>query len=150
MPVEFKLHMNLNIDKLTALTKERITDALGEIGAIVEGDAKRLCPVDRGQLRASIHHKLEKWNVLRIGTSQVTYGAPVEFGSMPHTPPFEPIRAWAKRHGIEEAAWAIWQKIRMEGTPAQPYLRPAIFNNQKIIARILMNAMREAAAATKK
>lgn len=143
----YKMERTIKIDlkRLTEETKVEIEEAMSTIGAIIEGDAKRLCPVDQGTLRASLHYRMEKWNVLLVGTSQVTYAAAVEFGSMPHTPPFEPIREWAKRHKIEDAAWAIWQKIREEGTPSQPYLRPAIHNNNAVIARILAFAMRDAA-----
>lgn len=158
MPTEFKLTMNLNIEKLTELTKQHITGALEEIGAIVEKDAKHLCPVDRGQLRASIKHKLEKWNILRIGTSQITYAAAVEFGTPPHGPPIDPAKGieespigeWAKRKGIPEAAWAIWWHIFHHGTQPHPYLRPALFNNEKLISQILAKAMVAAAKAAKK
>ena len=104
MPTEFKFHMNLNIDKLTALTKQFVSEALLEMGSIVEEDAKRLCPVDRGTLRSSIQHKLEKWNILRVGTSQSTYAAAVEYGTPPHGPPVDPAK------GIEESPIGEWAK----------------------------------------
>lgn len=157
MAAEFTLKLNLNIDKLTDLTKQYVGEALVAAGAIVEGDAKRLCPVDQGHLRASIHHKMEKWNIVKVGTSEVTYAAAVEFGTPPHGPPIDPVKGiedspigeWAKRKGIPEAAWPIWWKIYHHGTKPHPYLRPAIFNNEKLITQMVANGMKKAARKTK-
>ena len=158
MAVEFKLKLNINIDNLTAFTKEYVAEALEAGGALVEAEAKRLCPVDRGHLRASIEHKVEKWNIVRVGTNQITYAAAIEFGTPPHGPPIDPkkgieespIGEWAKRKGIPELAWPIWWQIYHHGTQPHPYLRPAIFNNQKTITHMIKIAMIEAAQASKK
>lgn len=149
MAFSYEKKIHLNIEKLNDLIKEKISGALEAGGALIEADAKHNCRVDQGHLRASIHFKLEKWNILRVGSS-LSYAAPVELGSMPHTPPFEPIEEWAKRHGIEEHAWAIWQKIRTEGTQPHPYLRPAIHQNESVIMYLLKQAMDEAARESKK
>lgn len=57
--------------------------ALARSAISVEGAAKRLCPVDTGRLRSSIHHELgqdSRGLVARIGTD-VEYAAHVEFGT---------------------------------------------------------------------
>lgn len=56
----------------------------------------------------------------------------IEYGTLPHTPPIEPIRSWAKRklgvseNEVDNVAWGIVNKIKKEGTEAQPFIRPAI------------------------
>ncbi|WP_457556329.1 hypothetical protein [Candidatus Pyrohabitans sp.] len=54
------------------------------------------------------------------------YAAFIEYGTEPHMPPVEPLKRWAKRHGMDEkAGWAIAMKIKKEGTEPKPFLRPA-------------------------
>ena len=74
---------------------------------LVEGDAKRMCPVDTGRLRASITHEIERSGdevIGRVGTN-VEYGVYVEYGTS-----------------------------RMS---AKPYLRPSLENNKRKIAQLL-------------
>lgn len=101
-----------------------------------------------GTLRDSIHHLVKDWDEVHVGSSRVSYAAAVEFGSVPHAPPFEPIARWAKRKGLPKAAWPIWQKIREEGTQPHPFMRPAIHRNHEKIAQLLKQAMRDAAKET--
>lgn len=94
--------------------------------------AKRRAPVDTGRLRASINlfpeAKLASEYLLVCG---VDYGVYVEYGTSPHYPPISPLKRWS-RHvlGDEEAAYAVRGKIAKQGTPAQPFFRPA-FNEVK-------------------
>lgn len=65
------------------------------------------------------------------GTFEWGYNAPharpVEHGSIPHYPPIEPLKGWARRVlGDESAAYAVQQKIGKHGTPPQPFVRPGI------------------------
>ena len=74
---------------------------------LVERDAKRMCPVDTGRLRASLSHEIERskdGTVGRVGTN-VEYGVYVEYGT---------------------------RKMS-----AKPYLRPALENNKGKIKRLL-------------
>lgn len=58
--------------------------------------------------------------------SPLQYAAPLEFGTSPHAVPIDPLKKWAKRKlGDEDAAWAIANKIKKEGTNAHPFMRPA-------------------------
>lgn len=124
--IKYKGPPKRSVEELEREFKQIVADELLMGGYRIERMAKRLVPVDMGRLRASIHTERDSWNRVRVGTD-VSYAKPVEYGSVPHTPPFEPIKKWARRHGIEEAAWAIWQKIRKYGTDPHPYLRPAFF-----------------------
>ncbi len=96
----------------------------------IEREAKKDCPVDLGITRASVHHDLKNLvgQVIVDGA-----GAWLEFGTRPHTPPFQPIYEWVGRVlGIggddteqEEVTWAIIKNIEQYGTPARPFLFPA-------------------------
>jgi HK97 gp10 family phage protein len=54
--------------------------ALGTIGLVAEGYAKRLCPVDTGRLRGSITHTQMDEDTEVIGTN-VEYAPYVELGT---------------------------------------------------------------------
>ena len=74
---------------------EDVTKALEIIGQLGEGEAKRLAPVDTGNLRRSLTHELG-----RSGLNQyVRIGSNVEY--------------------------AVFQELGTRYHPAQPYLRPA-------------------------
>ncbi len=69
-------------DKLSGkLSPGKLETILDKGALMIEGDAKRLCPVDTGRLRASIDvQKPSRW-VRSIGTS-VEYAPYQEFGTM--------------------------------------------------------------------
>lgn len=74
------------------------------VGEFVEGAAKLRCPVDTGNLRGSINHKVIRFDLVRIGT-------PVEY--------------------------APYVELGTRYQAAQPYLRPAVYENKAEIKRIL-------------
>ncbi|HEY0891267.1 MAG TPA: HK97-gp10 family putative phage morphogenesis protein [Nocardioides sp.] len=96
--VELRLKAKAEIDRLLNAPDGPIAAEMLRIGARIERDAKRACPVDTGRLRASITHKVERDDQgvsVRIGTG-VTY--------------------------------APWVELGTSRTPAQPFLRPALAN----------------------
>lgn len=55
----------------------------------------------------------------------------IEFGTAPHFPPVDAIRAWCVRKGIDPgAAYPIARAIAERGTPERPFMRPA-YESQK-------------------
>ena len=62
------------------LNEQGLTRVLDKAALIVENEAKQLCPVDTGTLRASIHTEKRGKNarIVRAGTDYAEY---VEFGS---------------------------------------------------------------------
>lgn len=81
-------------------------------------------PVDRGRLRASIEvERIDKG--ARVFTN-VAYAKFVEVGTMPFTPPLEPLKEWGRRIGNEEIGVAVWNKIRNQGIRPQPFFKPGI------------------------
>ena len=86
------------IDKLQAAMKampkivaEELGKAVRDLVLLVEGEAKRLCPVDTGNLRASITPVIESWAEGYVGTN-TNYAPYVEYGTrkMPAQPFLEP------------------------------------------------------------
>jgi len=88
-------------------------------------DGRMRATTDEGQLLGSgkVYHsnKIHK----------IVYDAPhseaVEYGARAHWMPIAPLKRWAKRKLRNEgAAYPIQKKIAKEGTPPQPFLRPAM------------------------
>ena len=105
---------------------EAIRKALEQSCLIVEGDAKVRCPVDSGQLRQSINHKVED----RTGqvSTNVEYAPYVEIGT----------GIYSSEGGGRQTPWAYqdangeWH--RTSGSKPQPFMKPALEQNtSKII-----------------
>ena len=130
-------HKKSRWEEIPKVIQDQIGDILEAGGFMVEADAKRLCPVDTGRLRASIHTRKESWNTVIVGTD-VEYAPYVEYGTPPHMPPVEALKSWASRHKMgEKAAWALAKKIEKLGTQPQPFMRPALRANKQKIEDLL-------------
>lgn len=113
-------------DELEAL-QDDITEAIDagvELTAVqVEGSAKENAPVDTGALRASI--RFEQISTARyIVGSSIDYADDVEFGTSPHV--ITPDEAEALRFPGEDGEPVFAMRVEHPGTPAQPFLRPAL------------------------
>ena len=101
-----KLVFNKNLSN--GLLK-KLADAAEIIGAFVEGEAKLRCPVDTGNLRQSITHRVilndSEFTVKAIIFTNVDYAPYVCFGT-----------------------------IKMD---AQPFLRPALLENKQQIIKFI-------------
>ncbi|HCY77740.1 MAG TPA: hypothetical protein DHV28_17655 [Ignavibacteriales bacterium] len=132
---------------------ERIYDALEAAGALVEGEAKLLCPVDLGNLESSINHKLvREENEVRIGTP-VEYAPYVEFGTGENAENGQgrkggwffvsdrpQLAGWLKPLGTTKDGKYLYFTY---GNKPHPFLRPALKNNIKNINRIFQEALRK-------
>ncbi len=102
---------------------------IGKSMTVIEGDAKDLCPVDKGELRDSIHSDTKKVpsGVRGACGTNKEYAAYPEFGtgqrgSESPSPPKAPIG-----NGYRED-WA--------GMPAQPYLYPSLMQNKDTVKEL--------------
>lgn len=90
----------------------------------VEASAKRLAPVDDGELRADLQAIKIAAGVYSVGSTK-KYAAPTEYGSRPHpiTPngPYPLVFYWEKK-----GRWVSTERVEHPGTPSQPFLRPAL------------------------
>jgi len=89
----------------------------------VEGTAKRHAPVESGTLRHSIEARRLNIGRWAVGSS-VDYAADVEYGTAPHV--ITPDDADALRFPGPDGDPVFAQHVDHPGTPAQPYLRPAL------------------------
>lgn len=98
---------------------------LHALGAAIAADAAAGCPKDSGELAESIGYEVQGRTV-RVG-SDLRYAAAVEFGSRGHVIFGRPmLRFFWERAG----AWVSFRRVNHPGTPAQPYLRPALFRQR--------------------
>jgi HK97 gp10 family phage protein len=109
---------------------EQMYDALELCGQLVEDSAKLLVPVDTGNLRGSITHKLmREENEVRIGTA-VEYAPYIEFGT----------GEFAENGQGRKGGWFYvddkGNKHFTFGNKSQPFLRPALYNNKSNIDKI--------------
>lgn len=97
-----------------------------EIRDQAQRNLKQLDAFDTGDLYGSIEVSISKRGLAIAVGSKAAYAPYVEFGTSPHFPPLEPIRAWCRSRGIpEEAAFPIARAISERGTPERPFLYPA-------------------------
>lgn len=105
-------------DEVLAALQEAAERALEKCGLVAEGHAKRLAPVDTGNLRNSITHKVDPEEpAVYIGTNS-EYGAYVELGTGKYYPGGRPT-PWKYQDANGNWHWTA-------GNKAQPYLKPAV------------------------
>lgn len=102
--------------------------ALVKGGLLVERDAKILCPVDTGRLRASITHRLEGAGTnepaVEVGTN-VEYAPFVEFGHA----------------GREAGKTRSGATVYTGGARAKPFLFPAFNANKDKVKQLVADAI---------
>ena len=145
-----------NIDKLLKKLKRMdmdVNDTLMPIMArqakFVQGTAKDLSPVDLGQLRNSIltTTRTSKYKVTALVHTNTEYAAYVEFGTgkVGETTPVA-----NKYHGplsYKQTKWKAripdvgWRYVA--GQPAQPFLYPALKNNESKVRDNIANELKE-------
>lgn len=137
-----------NLAQLKKVVPQFVKDAVNEHAINVQSQAKRNITdapaVDTGRLRSSV--KVDTFSNgfgKRVGTD-LGYGAYVEFGTGPHFPPLDPIREWARRHGLpESAAYPIALAISRRGTPAKAWLFPAFEAERPKFDDVIRDAWRK-------
>ena len=117
----------IKLDNISSnVLPDAIRKALEQSCLIVEGDAKTKCPVDSGQLRQSINHKVED-NAGWVSTN-VEYAPYVEIGT----------GIYSTEGGGRQTPWvykdAKGEWHRTSGSKPQPFMKPALEQNtSKII-----------------
>lgn len=113
-----------------AVVRKEILKTTHAAVGLIERNVKRYTPVGAtGELQqgvAGIVTELSdgvEGRVTVVGTA-AGYVEPVEFGSVPHWPPVEPIRLWVRRvkgtppEEVPRVAFLVSRKIARVGTPA--------------------------------
>ena len=128
-------------EKLDSITDEQsLYRALGKACALVERSAKQKAPKGTGELRNSITSKVEKQGSEMVGTvfTPLEYAPYVEFGT----------GIFAEEGGRTDVPW-VYQDDEGEwhstsGQSPQPYMRPALYENQKQIKEIVRKELTDA------
>ena len=108
--------------------------ALEKCGLIAEGYAKRMCPVDTGNLRNSITHQVDISELLcRIGSNS-EYAVYVELGTGIYYP------GGRQTPWVYQDAHGNWHLTN--GQRAQPYLKPAVADHVAQYKRIIGEEMK--------
>lgn len=108
----------------------RIKGAMYRACLYVEGEAKRLCPVDDGQLRQSITHDVE------VSASGVTgyVGTNVEYAPYVH----QGTGVYSSDGGGRQTAWvyrtAEGKFYKTKGQKPKPFLKQAMLKSKNNIA----------------
>lgn len=122
----------INLDKLNYklenLANLNVSKALNRACLVVENEAKRLCPVDTGDLRNSINHEVHN-NVGIVGTNK-EYAPYVEFGT----------GIFAVEGNGRDTPWS-YQDDKGEwhttvGQKPQPFLETAIQTKKKLVIKV--------------
>ena len=129
----------LNLDRLLSkfdnLQDIDLTEPLNKACLLVENDAKRKCPVDTGQLRASITHEVEGQTGI-VGTN-VEYAPYVEYGT----------GIYARDGNGRQTPWSYQRAdgkwITTKGQKPQAFLEPALLENENKIKRLFKEAIEE-------
>lgn len=112
-----------------------VEKALEECGLVAEGYAKKLAPVDTGNLRNSISHKVDPEEpAVYVGTNNL-YAAYQEFGTGIYT------------EGGRDTPWVYqdekgnWHWTR--GNKAQPFLKPAVADHARQYRQIIEQELKK-------
>ena len=132
MDVEFINHS----EEVLATFRQAAIRALEECGLVGEGFAKRLCPVDTGNLRNSISHKVDEGEPAAYIGTDVEYGAYVELGTGQYYTGGRPT-PW-----VYQDARGNWHWTR--GNRAHPFLKPAVADHTKTYSNIIKSELENA------
>ena len=117
--------MNINFidnsEEVLDALHEAAERALEKCGLTAEGYAKKATPVDTGNLRNSISHKVQK-DTMYVGTN-VEYAPYVEFGTGKYYPGGRPD-PWVYRD--EKGNWH-----RTIGVKAKPFIKPSVADHKQ-------------------
>lgn len=123
------------VNKLDKLSDIDIEDTLNKACILVENDAKINCPVDSGQLRASITHEVRDKTGI-VGTN-VEYAPYVEYGT----------GIYAKDGNGRQDRWSYqdaegaWHST--VGQQPQPFLEPALLTNEDEIINLFEDKIKQ-------
>ncbi|MEI6221183.1 MAG: hypothetical protein WCP97_00565 [bacterium] len=126
--------------------EQPIKQSLSTIVTVITIEAqnriKEYAPHNTGQLKQGIQRTITtSSNITGKVYPSTAYAAPIEDGSRPHWAPIEPLKIWAKQHGMKEnAAYAIQKKIAKNGTKARPFFAPAIADVERQASKTLEDA----------
>lgn len=130
------VHIDLtdNSPEILSASREAALRALEACGLTAEGYAKKLCPVDTGNLRNGITHAVDDGELAAyIGTNS-EYGAYVELGTGKYYPGGRPT-PW-----VYQDAKGDWHMTH--GQRAKPFVKPAVADHRQTYRKIIEDEMK--------
>ncbi len=124
-----RMGAQVKITKLTNVSQNDITSALTKAAIIVEGEAKRLCPVMTGRLQKSISHRMVSPNEQMVYAA-TDYAELVEYGT-------------AKTGYYDPKDPKIYTSSAGKYPSYRPFLRTALYMNEKRITDLFNELMRK-------
>lgn len=113
-----KVDFTDNSKEVLVAMHEAAARALEKCGLVAEGYAKKLCPVDTGNLRNSITHTVDEQEPAAIIGTNNEYAPYVELGTGKYAEGGRPT-PW-----VYQDAKGNWHMTH--GQRAQPFLKPAV------------------------
>lgn len=128
----------------SALIGPALRRGLTRSALLVEGEAKRLVPVDTGNLRRTITHRVDSAPIptfAQIGTN-APYALYVHEGRKAgKQPPVAALLGWARRHKANP--YLVARAIGRRGVKGRPFLKNALTAVRGQIDSALQQAARE-------
>lgn len=125
-----------NSKEVSAAIKAALLRGLEKVGLVAEGYAKKLCPVDTGNLRNSITHVVDEQEPAAIIGTNNEYAAYVELGT----------GIYAEGGGGRPTPWVYqdekgnWHYTR--GNKANPFLKPALADHTQTYKNIFEDELK--------
>lgn len=123
-----------NSKEVLEIMHEAAIRALEKCGLTAEGYAKKLSPVDTGNLRNSISHKVDEAEPAAYIGTNIEYAPYVELGTGIYTSGGRPT-PW-----VYQDDKGKWHYTR--GNPAQPFLKPAVADHKQTYRNIIEDEMK--------
>lgn len=136
------------LDKLGGNVEETLYDSVSKQTKLVQGEAKELCAVDTGDLRESIKGNTRKYKNKIVGlvSTNMEHAPYVEFGTGKvgeRTNKNTNVNVSYKQDKWLANIPDVGPRW-IEGQPAQPYLYPALKNNEEKIIENIKEDVRKA------
>lgn len=126
-----------------------LKSAVNKATKLVHGQAKDLAPVDKGGLAGSIHMQVTDTGKSLEGRvyTNLEYAPYVEFGTGVTGNGTYPYQIEGLNLEYKDKGWAYYDEdkgewIYTKGQEAQPYMYPALKENEKTIKRILKDGVK--------
>lgn len=140
------------IRKLNSLggnSEEILRKSMTIQGKLIQAEAKLMCPVDNGALRNSIQAetRVDKGTISTTVSTNNEYAAYVEFGTGKKGQDTSVSDKYPGPLSYKQDKWKVnipdvgvrW----VEGQPAQPFMYPALKNNEDRVIKNVTNAIKK-------
>lgn len=136
------IDLEREFEELPSILEDSLAQGAVIAGAEIQKEARVNAAIDTGELRKSIENSSSgssQGYMIEVGPTQ-PYGKEIEFGRPPGTyvSPAS-LERWAKRKGLNP--YAVSKSILKKGSPAQPFMYPALDKKEDSVVSILAQAV---------